>query len=101
MEKKLAWVVDPQNDNVATVLADEVKEDNVLSVDLGGKTVEVKMINDIPYGHKFALKPIQKGEQIIKYGTSIGRSIKEIQPGEHVHLHNIEPLRGRGDLAQK
>jgi len=53
----------------------------------------------IPSGHKLALRPIARGEQVRKYGQSIGRATADIATGEHVHAHNLESLRGRGDLG--
>lgn len=41
-------------------------------------------------GHKIAATKIAMGEKIIKYGASIGSATLEIQPGEHVHLHNMK-----------
>ncbi|MDD3155181.1 MAG: altronate dehydratase family protein [Victivallaceae bacterium] len=45
--------------------------------------------NDIPRGHKFALRTIEKGELIVKYGMPIGHALREIAKGEHVHTHNM------------
>ena len=44
---------------------------------------------DIPQGHKVAVKPMAKGEEVIKYGFPIGRAKTGIQPGEWVHVHNL------------
>ena len=55
--------------------------------------------DDIAYGHKIALEAISAGDTVRKYGLSIGRATKDIQVGEHVHTHNVESERGRGDLA--
>jgi hypothetical protein len=41
-------------------------------------------------GHKIASAPIKQGEQVIKYGVSIGSASQDIQTGEHVHLHNLK-----------
>lgn len=41
-------------------------------------------------GHKIAARPIAAGEKIIKYGAPIGSALRDIRPGEHVHLHNIK-----------
>ena len=41
-------------------------------------------------GHKYALRDIKKGENIIKYGNPIGHAIVDIKKGEHVHNHNIK-----------
>ena len=55
---------------------------------VGDKTI--KLINDIPVGHKFSLAEIQKGEKIIKYGEIIGVATQNIQVGEWIHIHNIK-----------
>ncbi len=62
-----------------------------------GKTVEVDgqpvaLINDVPAGHKFALKAIAMGEPVIKYGYPIGQAKCDIAIGEHVHVHNLKTL---------
>lgn len=40
-------------------------------------------------GHKYALRDIKKGENIIKYGNPIGHATADIKAGEHVHTHNV------------
>ena len=57
------------------------KKDNV-GVSLTGK-------ENIPAGHKFALKDIKRGEYVIKYGEIIGRATEDIKKGEWVHTHNV------------
>ena len=49
---------------------------------------EVTLLDDIPQAHKFALKDIKEGEDIIKYGLPIGHAITDIKKGQHVHVHN-------------
>lgn len=44
---------------------------------------------EIPAGHKFALRPIRKGEFVIKYGQVIGRATEDIPAGAWVHTHNM------------
>ncbi len=53
-----------------------------------GETV-VTAREDIPKGHKIALKPIAKGANVLKYGWPIGRATAEILAGAHVHTHNV------------
>lgn len=50
----------------------------------------VTLAEDIEKGHKFALKPIKAGEQVIKYGEIIGKAKCDIAVGEHIHSHNME-----------
>jgi hypothetical protein len=44
---------------------------------------------EIPLGHKVALRPITVGEAVLKFGVPIGRATRTIMPGELVHVHNI------------
>ena len=97
-ERKLALHVD-EKDNVATIFANGITDGTVVEVrDKSGKCESITVINDVPYGHKIAVRDIARGENIIKYGESIGRASADIRKGEYVHIHNLEALRGRGDL---
>lgn len=51
----------------------------------------------IPAAHKLALMPIGRGERVVKYGTPIGIATVDIAAGAHVHTHNVESDRMRGD----
>jgi len=56
-------------------------------------TVEVNLEN----GHKYALRDIAAGEQIIKYGYPIGIATEAIAKGEHVHSHNMKTGLGESE----
>lgn len=89
-------------DNVATIFAEGVKARDEIEIrDKKGGTEFVEARDDIPYGHKIAVYPISKGEDIIKYGERIGVASMDIQAGSHVHIHNLDSMRGRGDLGAK
>ena len=45
---------------------------------------------DIPAGHKFALRDIPRGTAVIKYGEPIGIAAEDIPQGSHVHTHNLK-----------
>lgn len=67
-------------DNVAVALCDLKK----------GETHEgVTLVEDITKGHKFTLRDIKKGENIIKYGNPIACATADILKGAHVHTHNV------------
>jgi altronate dehydratase small subunit len=85
-------------DNVATAIKD-LEPGTMARVGVLEDTQTVKIRDEIPYGHKFALKPIANGDDILKYGEVIGRAVVDIAAGAHAHVHNIESLRGRGDLG--
>jgi altronate dehydratase small subunit len=80
-------------DNVATAVRYLESGENVSFDEDNGLILS----QDIPSGHKFALRDIATGENVIKYGEIIGRATAAIKRGEHVHVHNVEGLRGRGD----
>ena len=81
-------------DNVAVALRALERGETVAA---GATRVVVAV--PIPVGHKLALRDIPRGEAILKYGQVMGRATETIGSGEHVHVHNVEGLRGRGDLA--
>ena len=93
-ERITALRIQPR-DNVATcVLAQKAGEAAAYEAD--GEAVTVRLLDDIPFGHKLAIRPIAAGGEIIKYGYPIGRAVRDIQPGEHVHIHNAGSLRCTG-----
>jgi len=79
-------------DNVATALTD-LKQGETIHVELEGRAVEVALRQDVEMGHKYALRDIERGEEIIKYGMPIGRALNDIQAGEWVHVHNVRSHR--------
>lgn len=86
-----------RKDNVATAIVD-IKENRKVSVRIGDEWRDVLVRQPIPFGHKFALSRILRGGEVIKYGECIGKATSDIEVGEHVHIHNVESIRGRGDI---
>jgi transcription elongation GreA/GreB family factor len=74
-------------DDVATALTDLATGDSV-SVSLDEVSSKVTLREDIQFGHKYALRDIAKGEDILKYGLPIGKALTDIQAGDWVHVHN-------------
>ncbi len=90
-----------ESDNVVTIFGDVKKDDVVEVYDKKGERSKLVVKNDISYGHKAAIIPVRVNDQITKYGEEIGVATKEIAVGEHVHIHNIDSIRGRGDWVKK
>jgi altronate hydrolase len=57
-------------------------------IEVGGNGVRMRA--QIPAGHKVASTRIARGEQVRKYDTVIGLAARDIEPGDHVHSHNIQ-----------
>ncbi|QBE97463.1 Altronate dehydratase [Blautia producta] len=79
------------DDSAAVALAPLTKG---TSVHLDNK--ELLLSEDIPQGHKFALKDIRAGETVIKYGSPIGLAKESIAAGSWIHTHNMKT--GLGEL---
>jgi altronate dehydratase small subunit len=88
------------NDNVATALRDLAAGEEII-VGVLDRSVAVRVRQAIPFGHKLALTNIPHGAHVFKYGEVMGRATQAIPAGTHAHVHNIESLRGRGDLEAK
>ncbi len=74
-------------DNVATCTADVAV--GVTVECMGGVRATVKSVEAIPSWHKIALRPIAKGDKVIKYGEVIGAAIADIAEGGWVSHENI------------
>ncbi|MFT9848340.1 UxaA family hydrolase [Aneurinibacillus sp. REN35] len=83
-------------DKVAVALG-RIPAGAAVEVNCEGHTYRITISDEIDFGHKFAVVPIAKGDDIIKYGEVIGMASCDIAAGEHVHIHNLEGKRGRGD----
>ena len=80
-----------EKDNVATTI-DKAEKGEEVEVTIGRRKTVVTAEDEIPFGHKIALKEIKKGENVIKYGEPIGQATRDIKKGEHVHVHNIKSI---------
>ena len=87
-------------DNVATAVQ-ELKSGQKASIRLEREISYLVLQEDIPYGHKFTVRSIGAGEDVLKYGEVIGRATTDIGFGRHAHVQNVESLRGRGDLTKE
>ena len=90
MNRKLFRIAEA--DNVAVALSPVAAGE---SID-GGNAVYA--LQDIPQGHKAALRGIPAGAPVIKYGVPIGHALRDIAAGEWVHTHNMATnLSGRAE----
>jgi (2R)-sulfolactate sulfo-lyase subunit alpha len=87
-------LVHDQRDNVGVAVTNIKSGETVTGGALGGgPAFQITALQDIPLGHKIALKELKKGETAIKYGEDIGRVVADTQTGGHVHVHNLKTKR--------
>lgn len=91
MQKIKAAIGGPK-DNVGIALTD-LDAGTVLELKAGERSITVKLTEPITYQHKFSIVPIAPGEDVVKYGEVIGKATRQIDPGQHVHVHNMIGLR--------
>ncbi len=72
------------DDNVAIAKSD-IAAGSTLTVMGHSVTLQAREL----VGHKFAFKPVKKGETIVKYGAPIGVATRDIAPGDSMHIHNV------------
>lgn len=57
------------------------------------KPLKAKATENVPLGHKLALKDFAVGDSVTKYGCVIGKVVQPIKAGQHVHVHNLKTKR--------
>lgn len=92
MENKINALIIKNKDSVAVVIED-LTDGEVARYKIDGEIKAIHLVDDIPIYHKVALCDIAEGEEVYKYGESIGRAIKPIKAGQHVHSHNLISIR--------
>ena len=88
-------VLHDRNDSVAVVVVEGVKSGATLTGLIldEDRTITLPCVQDIPIGHKVALKDMAVGDTVIKYGVDIGKVVQPIKTGQHAHVHNIKTKR--------
>ena len=85
-------IIHDEKDNVGVVVIEKIttnQECNCWIMENDG-SVTIKSLNEIPLGHKIAMVDFKVGDTILKYGHDIGKVVKAIKKGEHVHVHNVK-----------
>jgi len=81
-------------DDVSVAVADLKKGATVGVMTLEGKKAgSIKLLDNVPLGHKVAMRALSKDKPVIKYGRPVGKAVKAISRGAWVHTHNVKTLR--------
>lgn len=89
------FLVHSPKDNVGVVVVEGLKAgtDMLGVITETDSTTRIAAGHDIPIGHKVALKDLEAGDTVIKYGEDIGKMVGNARKGEHVHVHNMKTKR--------
>lgn len=96
-----SWIRLHENDHVVIALQPFAKGDKLILA-TGGAEHELVLTEDVPKGHKILTRPVREGEDVLKFGYSIGKAKQNLEPGCWVHTHNMGTgLKGILDYSYK
>ena len=89
------FVLHDARDTVAVVVVEGVKAGTSMTgwIMDEDRMIDVPAKQDIPIGHKVALKDMAVGDTVVKYGIDMGKVVAPIAVGQHAHVHNIKTKR--------
>jgi len=89
------FVLHDAKDTVAVVVVEGVAAGTAMTgwVMDDDRTIAITARQDIPIGHKVALRDMAVGDTVWKYGIDMGKVVAPIQTGQHAHVHNIKTKR--------
>ena len=85
-------IIHDEKDNVGVVVIEKITQNQDCNCWImeNDKSVKIQSKNDIQLGHKIAMVDLNEGDTILKYGHDIGKVVKSIKKGEHVHVNNVK-----------
>jgi len=88
-------LVHDRRDNVGVVVVENLTGGTDILGVVTEDNSEIRTVcnQDVPIGHKVALRDLAVGESVIKYGQDIGKVVQPIRRGDHVHTHNLKTKR--------
>lgn len=95
MTKQPQLLVHDHRDNVGVVVVENLTAGTDILGIVTEDNSEIRAVcnQNVPIGHKVALRDLAVGEAVIKYGHDIGKVIQPIRRGDHVHTHNLKTKR--------
>jgi (2R)-sulfolactate sulfo-lyase subunit alpha len=88
-------LIHDRRDNVGVVVVENLGAgtDMLCVITEDNSEIRARSNQDVPIGHKIALKDLAVGDTVIKYGEDIGKVVASIRKGDHVHTHNLKTKR--------
>ncbi|MGO9935228.1 MAG: UxaA family hydrolase [Steroidobacteraceae bacterium] len=88
-------LIHDRRDNVGVVVVENLTAgtDMLCVVTEDNSEMRARSNQDVPIGHKIALKDLGVGDTVVKYGEDIGKVVAPIRKGDHVHTHNLKTKR--------
>ena len=91
---KHSFLAHDECDHVAVAVVDVSRGEEVEIAFLNSdRRVTLQSRGDVPLGHKMALRDLDEGVEVLKYGVPIGRTTTDLRAGDYVHTHNLRTAR--------
>lgn len=88
-------LVHDHKDSVGVVVVEDLAAgtDMLVCVTHDNSSFRMTAKDAVPIGHKIALRDLQKGDTVFKYGEDIGKITANVGKGQHLHTHNCKTKR--------
>ena len=88
-------LVHDQRDNVGVVVVEDLHAGAEMLCVVTEDNSDFNLVSeqDVPIGHKIALRDLSPDDTVVKYGEDIGRIVEPVSKGGHVHVHNLKTKR--------
>ena len=95
MPRQPQLLVHDHRDNVGVVVVENLTAGTDILGVVTEDNSEIRAVcnQDVPIGHKVALRDLAVGDSVVKYGQDIGKVVAPIRRGDHVHTHNLKTKR--------
>jgi (2R)-sulfolactate sulfo-lyase subunit alpha len=93
------FLVHQEGDDVAVATRDLEPGEVEGGYLVGPTSLRVSLVEEVPLGHKFALRDLAVGEQVTEYGACVGQASAPISVGQYVHVHNVRSVRWQTSMA--
>ena len=89
------FIVHDKADSVGVAVVEDIQPNQALTgwIMETDETITIDALDAVPLGHKIALRDINNGDTVLKYGYDVGRAVADIAKGRHVHVHNLKTNR--------
>lgn len=88
-------LIHDRRDNVGVVVVEDLHAGAEMLCVVTEDNSDFKLVSeqDVPIGHKIALRDLSPDDTVVKYGEDIGRIVEPVTKGGHVHVHNLKTKR--------
>ncbi len=93
-----AFLAHNEGDMVAVAVQDVSPGERTVVYMDSDREVGIEVSEEIPLGHKVALRDLAEGVEVIEYGVRVALTRLPIKAGQLVHTHNVRSARWQNSI---